>query len=134
VKALVDSGAPFTLFDRATADALGVPIRSSGDRRSHTICGGRHLAQPESVTLTLPPFGDLTWEADVDFFVDDWGMPFAGILGEQGFLDRWVVSFNRPDGYFLVEEPQSFARRFPVDPTDEYEWRDLGWKGPPPEH
>jgi len=29
-------------------------------------------------------------EADVDFFVDDWEMPLAGILGERGFLDLWV--------------------------------------------
>jgi len=133
VKALIDTGAPFTLFDRATADALGVPIRRSGDRRNHTIGGGgSHPAQPERVKLTLPPFDDLTWETDVDFFVDDWGMSFAGVLGEHGFLDRWVVSFNRAAGYLLVEQPESFATRLPIDPTEEYEWRDLGWKGPPP--
>lgn len=130
VKALVDTGAPFTLFDRATADALGIPIRQSGERRSHQIGGGTHLAQVERVQITLPPFNDLSWESDVDFFVDDWEMPFAGLLGEHGFLDRWVVSFHRRDGYFIVGEPESFDARLPVDPSDEYEWRDLGWKGP----
>lgn len=83
------------------------------------------------MSLTLPPFNDLTWDTDVDFFIDDWEMPFEGILGERGFLDRWVVSFNRPGGYFVVEEPQAFTQRMPIDPTDEMEWRDLGWKGPP---
>lgn len=83
------------------------------------------------MSLTLPPFNDLTWDTDVDFFVDDWEMPFEGVLGEHGFLDRWVVSFNRPGGFFVVEEPEAFSQRMPVDPTEEMEWRDLGWKGPP---
>jgi len=41
VKALIDTGAPFTLFDRATADALGLPIRRSADRRTTPSVAGR---------------------------------------------------------------------------------------------
>lgn len=130
MKALVDTGAPHTLFDRGVGDALNVQYRSSGQRRTHTIAGGHHLAQVETASLTLSPFDDLSWETDADFFVNDWGMPYAGVLGQQGFLDRWVVTFNYADRYFVVEEPETFRARLPVEAEDEYERRDLGWHGP----
>lgn len=89
VRALADTGAPFTLFDRGTADALGVDFQRTGaERRWHKIAGGQYEAQVEMVVLRLPPFDDLWWETDVDFFIPDWGMPFGGLLGQEGFLDR----------------------------------------------
>lgn len=129
VRALIDTGAPYTLFDRGAGDALGVDFeRSDARRRWHKISGGTYLAQVEMVHLTLPPFDDLAWETEVDFFRTDWGMPFAGLLGTEGFLDRWVVTFNRYENYFVVEEPDGFAERLPPDFEAEYEGRDLGWK------
>ncbi len=77
----------------------------------------------------MPPFEGLSWETEVGFFVDDWQMPFAGVLGHQGFLDRWAVSFNYSQNYFVVEEPGVFHGRLPPDYDEVYQSRDLGWKG-----
>jgi hypothetical protein len=76
----------------------------------------------------LAGFNDLSWETEVGFFLADWGMPFAGLLGTQGFLDRWVVTFHRYDSYFIVEEPDSFNERLPPDADEILEMRDLGWR------
>lgn len=105
--------------------------RQGATRNYHHIAGGRHLAQTEIVALRLAPFDDLWWETEADFFLEDWGMPFSGLLGQQGFLDRWVVTFNYNENYFVVEEPASFKSRLPPDAEAEFERRDLGWKGPP---
>lgn len=133
-KALIDTGAPYTLFDRATGEALGVEFDRPSNRARrvwHRIAGGDYLAQIEIVVLRLQPFPDLWWETEVGFFLDDWGMPFGGLLGQEGFLDRWVASFNRYDNYFIIEEPDSFKERLPIDESSIFEGRDLGWKGGP---
>jgi hypothetical protein len=128
VRALIDTGAPFTLFDRGTGDALGIDFSRHGAKRYlHKIAGGEYLASGRDGRASPPA---LRWETEVFFFLDDWGMPFAGLLGQEGFLDRWVVTFNRYDNYLIVEEPESFKSRLPPDPTETYEGRDLGWRGP----
>lgn len=138
VRALIDTGAPYTIFDRASADALYIDLdqRQPGVRRRwHRIAGGDHQAQVEMVVLRLPPFEDLWWETEVDFLLSDLSLPFAGLLGQQGFLDRWVVTFNRYENYLIVEEPESFKSRLPSDETrlfEAAEIRDLGWKSGAP--
>ena len=130
VSVLIDTGAPFSLFARGVGDALDLDWdRADARRADHTIGGGQHVAQLEQLQLTLPPFEGLSWETEVGFFVDDWQMPFAGVLGHQGFLDRWAVSFNYSQNYFVVEEPGVFHGRLPPDYDEVYQSRDLGWKG-----
>ena len=130
-KALVDTGAPFTLFDRGAAEALGVDfLGKRALRRRHTIAGGTYTARVELVTLSLPGVQSLVWDTDVDFFESDWGMPFGCLLGHEGFLDRFVLSFNAYDGYFIVEERDSFHDRLPDDHVAVAEQQELGWKGP----
>jgi hypothetical protein len=41
-------------------------------------------------------------------------MSFLSVLGHEGFLDRWVASFNFYDGYFVIEERVSFEQRHGV--------------------
>jgi len=131
VRALVDTGAPVTIFDRGTADALDVDFEKLPRKMSRQKLGGKEReAQLERVTLTLSPFDDLRWDAEVGFLVEDWGMPFAGLLGTEGFLDLWMVTFNAAENYFIVEEPESFAGRLPPDIESEFERRDLGHRGP----
>lgn len=130
VSALVDTGAPFTLFARGVGEALGVDFGSrTALRADHHIGGDVHEAQLEHVLITLPPFAEMSWETEIGFFVTEWKMSFAGVLGHQGFLDRWAVSFNYSADYFVVEEPQVFADRLPPDYNRIYEERDLGWRG-----
>jgi hypothetical protein len=129
-RALIDTGAPLTIFDRGTAEALGVDFEKVPRTiERHKIGGATREAQVERVKLTIKPFNDLTWETDVAFLIEEWDMPFA-VLGTQGFLDRWVVTFNAGANYFVVEEPSSFADRLPPDAAAVYEERDTGFRGP----
>jgi hypothetical protein len=89
----------------------------------HRLLGGEWWAHREMVTLCLPPFEDVVWESEVDFLIHDPGpLPF-GILGQEGFLDKWVVSFNYYDSYFVVEPIEDFQRRIPIDPFEEMQNR-----------
>lgn len=54
------------------------------------------------------------WHAQAWFFLEEWPVPF-GILGGEGFLDRWAVSFVRASNYFLVESMPEFEQRVPVE-------------------
>jgi hypothetical protein len=52
------------------------------------------------------------WTVEVDFVVDE-GLP-SGLLGYEGFLNRWAVSFNGYLGYFMVEPAEQFYARQPA--------------------
>ena len=102
VVVLIDTGAPFTLFAQGVGEALGVNWDPNVRRAKHTIGGGQHVAQLETVRLTLPPFEELSWETDVGFLVNGCELPLGGVLGHQGFLDRGEVSFNYYHSYFVL--------------------------------
>lgn len=138
MRALLDSGAPFTLFDRSTGDAVGVDFsRGAARRERFRVAGDDRIAQMEAVELVIPvgPFESFKWSVEVGFFLEDWGMPFAGLLGQDGFFDRWVVSFDYPRS-FVIEARESFLERLPAPLTDDqlndlWEWQELGWRGQP---
>ena len=101
-RALVDTGSPLTLFDYGTAEALGLRLGQSGHRSGQVALLGRtRPVQFEYVDLSLPGTREDCWEADVAFIKQpDFQMPFQGILGQRGFLDRHIVTFNFYAGYF----------------------------------
>ena len=88
-------------------------------------------AQTALVTMHLQPFVD-AWEAEVDF-VHDEGLPF-GLLGYEGFLNRWAVSFNGYHGYFVVAPVDLFHDRQPSDLLDRLRsrWPGIYTAGIPP--
>jgi hypothetical protein len=103
-KALIDTGSPRTILPRGVGDLLGIefPRYRTEATKKIRLLGQDWAAITETVTLELPPFDDdLTWEAEVDFIVDEY-LPFA-LLGYEGFLNRWSVTFNAAFGYFVVE-------------------------------
>ena len=112
---LVDTGAPRSVFPRGTGDALGIEFPDLRSLAPNTVIlmGREWPAVPLTVSLDLPPFQDLGWEAEVDFVFDE-GLPFA-LLGYEGFLNRWAVSFNAYMGYFVVEPAEDFDARIPED-------------------
>lgn len=112
------------MFPRGVGEGIGITFRlpSQCDRR-HRIIGGEWPAQTELVTLTLEPFADLSWEAEVDFLVDDPGPLPYGLLGQEGFLDKWVISFNYYRSYFVVEPIEEFEQRLSPDPYEELQRR-----------
>jgi hypothetical protein len=68
---------------------------------------GRTLRlQFETVELSLAASPEQAWTAHVGFITDPtFQMPFQGLLGTEGFLDRWAVTFNKYYGYFEVQSP-----------------------------
>jgi len=127
LRALVDTGAPITFFDRGAADAVGVRIgRAGADVGSVRILGGHWPVQFEQVRLTLVADPESSWEAHVAFVKDPaLQMPFQGVLGTEGFLDKFVVTFHKYYDYFLVERPTDWEARVgdaladePVDRPD----------------
>jgi hypothetical protein len=106
-RALVDTGAPITLFDRGVADALGIRIRPAGAEHGWvTVLGGNWQIQYEDVDLAVPNNDGLAWTARVAFVLDQrLQMPFQGVLGSRGFLDQFAVTFNQYYDYFIVGRP-----------------------------
>jgi hypothetical protein len=104
-RALVDTGSPLTVFDRGTADALNIRMGYAGHRKGEiSLMGAVRHVQFEYVELSLPSMDDDAWTADVAFIKQaDFQMPFQGILGAQGFLDRHLVTVNYYEGYFEIK-------------------------------
>lgn len=114
--ALVDTGCSSCVFARGVGEALQVDVDGWRTRENKTfrIAGADRIAVAEYVTLTLPPFHTMNWETQVWFFVEEWELPF-GLLGNEGFFDRWAVTFNRYGNYFVVESVPDFEARMPAD-------------------
>lgn len=116
-RSLIDTGAPRTVFPLGVAIALGLDIPDEPwegpDFKTHTFLGSDWPAFSCRLTLTLPPHDDLTWEAEVDFVLVE-GLRL-GLLGCEGFLDRWAVSFNASHTYTIIEPIQHLHQRLPID-------------------
>lgn len=112
--ALIDTGAPSSVFESVAADALGVQLgRADADTARLRILGGDKDVQLETVQLTLVADPEYSWTAEVGFIKDrEFEMPFPGVLGTNGFLDRYAVTFNQYYGYFVVEHPDAVHGRF----------------------
>ncbi|MDA8044714.1 MAG: hypothetical protein M0Z30_05680 [Actinomycetota bacterium] len=106
------------MFPRGIGDLLAVEFPELGfqcPKKIH-LMGREWPATTETVSLTLDPFDDLDWDAEVDFVFEE-GLPFA-LLGYEGFLNRWAVSFHGHGGYFIVEPADGFDERQPAEVID----------------
>ena len=112
-RALIDSGSPITVFDGATAEALTIRLGQSGARTgSVALLGARRAIQVEYVHLCLPDYPEYQWETEVAFITDlGFQMPFQGILGSRGFLDRFAVTLDYYNTRFIVEQPAEWTER-----------------------
>ena len=113
LRALVDTGAPITFFDRGAGDALGVNYGHAGAERGMVVVlGGTWDVQFEMVDLCLPVDPSISWTARIAFASSpQLVMPFQGVLGTDGFLDKFAVTFNRYYDYFVIERPDDFHER-----------------------
>lgn len=100
-------------------------------RRRHRLAGAERWAQTEYVEMHLvnTPFDNIWWNAEVDFLLDDWEMPF-GLLGQEGFLDKWVVTFYRYRNYFVIQTMSDYEEKMPVDVFEEFQKGFDGWDRP----
>jgi hypothetical protein len=112
-RALIDSGSPLTVFDRGVAEALCINIgRFGASKGSIALLGQTRIVQFEYVELNLPAYSEYSWEARVAFVTDrTFQMPFQGILGAEGFLNKFVVTFHAYENFFLVEHPDEWSAR-----------------------
>jgi hypothetical protein len=94
--ALIDTGSPITVFDHGTAQALLVRFNHAGAEMGQiALLGGVRTVQFEYVELAIVADTSLQWTARVGFITDpNFVMPFQGLLGNDGFLDKWACPFT----------------------------------------
>jgi TonB family protein len=99
--AVVDSGADQVVFPLAYARALGLDLSVLDTSKIHGV-GGSSLVYSANIRLGVGLCGQWQfYSATVGFSagVDDVG----GLLGQQGFLDRFEVAFDRAHNQFSVK-------------------------------
>jgi hypothetical protein len=106
-QALIDTGSPITVFDYASGEALLVRYGRAGAETGRiTLLGHEHRIQFEYIDLALVTDRTFAWCAKVGFILTkNFTMSFQGVLGTDGFLDRWAVTFNKYYNYFAIQRP-----------------------------
>lgn len=111
--ALVDSGSEHTLAGPWVPQTVGV----LPTRELEIGIGGRsRLVRFTEVTLRVRRFGSdqgefIEWQTDVGFF-DTWEPPWAVLLGQRGFFDRFTITMQRAALSLALERPSAFDERF----------------------
>ncbi|HSB09721.1 MAG TPA: retropepsin-like aspartic protease [Blastocatellia bacterium] len=82
LRAKVDTGSTFCIFQRRHADLLSIDTETGTQRRIRTATGS-FTAYGHEVTIKV---GKLEWQAEV-YFAEDEGFP-VNVVGRVGFLDR----------------------------------------------
>lgn len=86
------------------------------------LLGGHWAVQFEMVQLSLAADPEYSWTARAAFVMSpELQMSFQGLLGTEGFLDKFAVTFNKYYDYFVLERPDDFHDRvgapFAEDPV-----------------
>lgn len=104
---MIDTGSPITVFDQGAAEALLVKLGHAGaEVGTVALLGATRNVQFEYVDLCLDADPTFQWTARVGFIKDPtFQMVFQGILGTEGFLDKWAVTFNKYYDYFALQAP-----------------------------
>ncbi len=97
---LVDSGADICMFDGEVGDALGIPFF---DGRPGEVVGVTGVVKPYYIHPVTISVGGLTFEIEAGFLsnVSRFGY---GVVGQRGFFDQFVVSFDFLNGELAVLE------------------------------
>ncbi len=93
LQCLVDTGALRNRFPVAMAELGGIELELDAPTEELWIAGQRVRATYARVSLALGEGADrLSWEPAV-WFCDPWPADF-GLLGQEGFLDRFRVTIS----------------------------------------
>ena len=121
--ALVDSGSERTLAAPGLARAIGVePDRA----REIRIGIGGEWRRVRFADVTIRLYQDVLdddspllteWQAEVGFF-SSWEPPWAVVLGQTGFFDKFTVTMHRGVPALAVEPWDAFDDRFGVEVAD----------------
>ncbi|MBI5793502.1 hypothetical protein HZA87_00215 [Candidatus Uhrbacteria bacterium] len=92
---LVDSGADVCMFDAEIGDALGIPFFDGREGEVVGVTGAMKPYYIHPITITV---GSRSFEIEAGFLsnVSRFGY---GVVGQRGFFEQFVVSFD-----FLKEE------------------------------
>ncbi len=108
-KVLVDTGAQYCFLNKGFGKVLGLDVEK-GKKLEISGIGGK---KPENIAyfheIELVFFTEKThklkkaikYPAKVGFLEKEIGI--AGVIGEVGFLDHFLVEFSLPRGYFAIE-------------------------------
>lgn len=122
--ALVDSGSERTLagpgLGRLARPSYAEPPREMtlhiGGAARPTVFGEVTLRLYEHVSsVDEPPL--IEWSAEVGFF-KRWEPPWAVVLGQRGFFDRFTVSMSRFSMALALEDRDEFDARYGIPPQD----------------
>ncbi|OGK31340.1 hypothetical protein A3F29_02830 [Candidatus Roizmanbacteria bacterium RIFCSPHIGHO2_12_FULL_33_9] len=89
--ALLDSGADFNIFHSELAEVLDIDL----NKLSKNTFGGINKGTQGSSQMTVIEIGvdDYTFDAPV-YFSPDISLDGYGIVGQQGFFDKFKILFN----------------------------------------
>jgi hypothetical protein len=108
IKALVDSGADYPIFDMEVAKGyLNIDLRDAELWNFSGTTGEIQQAGLAKVSLTiLNPNGiDEACEIDtVCGFCDTFNFAGGALLGQKGFFSKFKATFYQPQGYFEIEQ------------------------------
>lgn len=116
VIALVDSGSEHTLATPMLARAVGIDPDPATETQIG-IGGKRRDVRFADVQMQLFSSSDgddeplVTWDTEIGFF-NRWEPPWAVLLGQIGFFDRFTVTMSRSATTLAVEGPEIFDQRF----------------------
>lgn len=105
-EALIDSGADCTFFDLEVAHLLGINLRNSSACTITGIAGDIQPAFLQQVELRV---GNVTYVLEAGF--TNLGQGFVAVLGQVGFFDRFIVTFNQKEGTISIDP---HTRRLPL--------------------
>jgi hypothetical protein len=88
IESILDTGADHCIFDAQIGEDLGIPVTKGAPVAFTGIGGGETTGFLHNVTLTLAA---QNFEATVVFA---YGIATTGILGQTGFFNHFVVTFD----------------------------------------
>lgn len=104
IQALIDTGSATNLFPEIYATQLGVQeheLAAGPSVEVRGVGGATMFARAAMVDLLLGGVERIRLAAVPVYFVRDLNIPFAALLGQEGFLDR--VSFTQHGPWDLAE-------------------------------
>lgn len=97
-RAMIDSGADWCLFHSGVARLLGIPLQAGEMRQFQGVGRETNTCYFHPVRLFVGPF-----HVDIRAgFTEALGFPY-GLLGQSGFFDHFLVTFNAVSAARYVE-------------------------------
>lgn len=98
---LVDSGADACLFPKGVADQLGIDVKSGPPIPFTGLGGDRSPFYFHEIEIL---FGTYSVKSKAGFSMS-YHIGVGGILGQQGFFDQFIVTFEHKNRFLEINKP-----------------------------